>query len=66
MRNNERSAFSSALTNNMLQHKKGAKTVKRRKDVINGDNLANNITPRRDGEELAFVVQRNRTTNKSH
>lgn len=47
-------------------HKKGAKMVKRRKDLINDDNLANNITPRRDGEELACVVQRNRITNKSY
>lgn len=47
-------------------HKKGAKMAKRRKDLINDADLANNITPRRDGEELACVVQRKRITNKSY
>lgn len=38
---------------------------KKKKNLINDDNLLDNITARRDSEELFCVIQQNRITNKS-
>lgn len=53
--------FMTTLTNKVL-HNRGEK---RKKKLINDDNLLDNITARRDSEELFCVIQQNRITNKS-